>query len=112
MTVSSTLHCCGFSALSLDATRLHTFPSSHPVSYPPQRSTLQPLHQFEICKLEDTQLDASYTPDKANPYAVNTQRVTGQAISKTRLQITLQSLEVLRFCLREVVGLDVSYTPV
>ena len=50
--------------LAFDVTRLHTFPSSssHPVSKPPQMSTPQPLHRFEICVLQVTQLDASYTP--------------------------------------------------
>ena len=48
--------------LAFDATQLRTFPSSHPVSKPPQRSTPQPLHRFEICLLEITQLDASYKP--------------------------------------------------
>ena len=49
--------------LAFDSTRLRTFkfPSSHPVSKPPQRSTPQPLHRFEVSFLEVTQLDASYT---------------------------------------------------
>ena len=45
--------------LAFDTTRLRPFPSSHPVSKPPQRSTPQPLHRFEICSLEVIQLDAS-----------------------------------------------------
>ena len=49
--------------LAFDATRGNsTFPSSHPVSLPSQRSTPQPLYRFGIRKLENTQLDASYTP--------------------------------------------------
>ena len=48
--------------LAFDATRLHTFPFSHPVSKPPQRSTPQPLPRYEIYVLKVTQLDASYPP--------------------------------------------------
>ena len=49
--------------LAFDATRLHPLssPSSNLVSKPPHRVTLQPLHRFEICPLEVTQLDISYT---------------------------------------------------
>ena len=47
--------------LAFEATRLRTVPSLHPVSKPPQRSTPQPPHRFQICFLELSQLDASYT---------------------------------------------------
>ena len=49
--------------LAFDATRLRPLssPSSNMVSKPPHRVTLQPLHRFDICLLEITQLDVSYT---------------------------------------------------
>ena len=50
--------------LGFDATRLRSFPSllnTH-TSRTTQRTTSQPHTRFEICKLESTQLDASYTP--------------------------------------------------
>ena len=49
--------------LAFDATRLCSFPSplnSH-ISRTTQRTTSQAYTRFEICNLESTQLDASYT---------------------------------------------------
>ena len=47
--------------VAFDGTRLLTFPSSHPVSKPPHRSTPPALDRFEIFFLEVTQLNPSYT---------------------------------------------------
>ena len=67
--------------LAFDMTRLRTFPSPHPVSKPPQRSTPQPLLRFgSVFWMLLRSMPATHRY-KAHPYALNTHRVTGLTIS-------------------------------